>query len=152
MKYKPNKQELSCTVCGVDTPETIDGVPLCFDCICQIQERDDDIKNRVDKSDFDPIDKTILGIVEKVQEYTGIKDITIKSRKREICEARQIAHYVAIKLKCGSLAVVGWQIGRKDHSTCLHSCSTVEKLKGDKLFMEKYGDLIKYYEKEEQDV
>lgn len=147
MKYTPNKEKLSCTVCGIDTPETINGTPLCFDCIERMQTGDNsDISERVDVSDLNPVDKTIMGIISKVQEFTGIDDITIKTRKREIVEARQIAHYFAMKLKCGSLAHVGLNIGMKDHATVLHSSNVVDNLyKTDKIFREKYGGLIEYY-------
>ena len=146
MKYKPNKEQLNCTICGKDTNENINGTPLCFDCICQMQDGDDDIIKKVEKSDFDPIDKTIEGIILKIQEYTGIKDITIKTRKREVVEARQIAHDTAKNKTSLSLAAIGWQIGRKDHATVLHSLKVVKNLKKGKMYMKKYGGLFEYYE------
>ena len=54
--------------------------------------------------------------------------LNTKSRKREIVQARQLAMYFAKNLTNSSLAVIGAQIGNRDHSTVLHACKTVADL------------------------
>lgn len=54
--------------------------------------------------------------------------LNTKSRKREIVQARQLAMYFAKNLTNSSLAVIGSQIGNRDHSTVLHACKTVADL------------------------
>lgn len=69
-------------------------------------------------------------IKEVVCEYYNldIKDIQTKSRKREVAQARQVAMYLARKYTKKSLAVIGSEIGNRDHATVLHACKTVENL------------------------
>jgi len=55
--------------------------------------------------------------------------LQIKTRKREIVQARQIAMYFSKILTKSSLAAIGTQIGGKDHATVLHACRTVANLK-----------------------
>lgn len=57
-----------------------------------------------------------------------VKDIQTKSRKREVAQARQVAMYLARKYTKKSLAVIGSEIGNRDHATVLHACKTVENL------------------------
>ena len=54
--------------------------------------------------------------------------LNTQSRKREIVQARQLAMYFAKNLTNSSLAVIGMQIGNRDHSTVLHACKTVADL------------------------
>ena len=50
----------------------------------------------------------------------------------EIALARQISMYVSKKLINTSLANIGKQIGKRDHSTVIHACKTIEnKIKED---------------------
>lgn len=69
-------------------------------------------------------------IQEAVCEYYNldVKDIQTKSRKREVAQARQVAMYLARKYTKKSLAVIGSEIGNRDHATVLHACKTVENL------------------------
>ena len=102
----------------------------------------DDIARRVEKF---TCDQTIIMILERVSRETKIPidDIVRKTRKREIVEARQIAHYLAKRETSASLNAIGWEIGRKDHSTVLHSDKTVKNLLAtDKLYREKYGEFL----------
>jgi hypothetical protein len=48
-----------------------------------------------------------------------------KTRKREIVWARQLGHFFGKRMVKGPLRVIGWEIGRKDHCTVLHSNKTV---------------------------
>ena len=54
--------------------------------------------------------------------------LQVKTRKREIVQARQIAMYFSKTLTKASLASIGSQIGKKDHATVLHACKTVNNL------------------------
>lgn len=67
-----------------------------------------------------------------------------KSRKREVVQARQIAMFFSKKLTKSSLAVIGAQIGGKDHATVLHACRTVDNLTDtDKRFKRYVDDISK---------
>jgi len=69
-------------------------------------------------------------IAIKTEEYfkLNIGDIHLKTRKREIVQARQIAMYFSKSLTKDSLAFIGKVIGNKDHATVLHACKTVNNL------------------------
>lgn len=73
--------------------------------------------------DFDFILKTVAA-------FSGVKseEIVKKTNKREIVQARQIAHYFSVKLKIWSYAEIGREIGMKDHSTVIHSCKVINNL------------------------
>lgn len=79
----------------------------------------------------------ITSIVEKYFELP-YGSVQIKTRKREIVQARQIAMYFAKSLTKSSLATIGSQIGGKDHATVLHACNTVSDL------MDTYDTFLKY--------
>jgi len=74
---------------------------------------------------------TIDYISKVVSDYfcIPIDSLFVKTRKREIVQARQIAMYFAKNLTQSSLASIGSQIGGKDHATVLHACRTVTNLK-----------------------
>jgi hypothetical protein len=55
--------------------------------------------------------------------------LKLKSRRREVVEKRQIAHYFTRQMyPKKSLALIGYNIGEKDHATVLHSCRTINNL------------------------
>ena len=74
---------------------------------------------------------TIDYISKVVSDYfcIPVDSLFVKTRKREIVQARQIAMYFAKNLTQSSLASIGSQIGGKDHATVLHACRTVTNLK-----------------------
>ncbi len=74
---------------------------------------------------------TIDFIAKVVCDYFSIPvdSLSIKTRKRETVQARQIAMYFSKNLTKSSLAAIGAQIGGKDHATVLHACRTVANLK-----------------------
>ena len=50
----------------------------------------------------------------------------------EVAFARQLSMFIAKKLINTSLANIGKQIGKRDHSTVIHACKTIEqKMKED---------------------
>jgi len=56
-----------------------------------------------------------------------------KSRQMEVALARQIAMFLSRALTQSSLVTIGRHFGRRDHSTVIHACKTIEeKIKKDK--------------------
>lgn len=83
--------------------------------------------------------------LKKVAQYAGIpvEKLMQKTRKREIVEARQIAMYLAKRNTKETLSEIGFNIGRKDHTTVIHACKTVENLiETDHGFREKWLPLL----------
>lgn len=72
----------------------------------------------------------IEDIKQKVCKYFNLPVEMLQSntRKREVVQARQIAMFFSKSLTKSSLAVIGAQIGDKDHATVLHACKTVNNL------------------------
>ena len=68
-------------------------------------------------------------IVNKVCKYYHItnKEVMSASRKQGIVLARQVAMYLTQKYTNLSSSQIGVIIGRRDHSTVLHACSTIER-------------------------
>jgi len=90
---------------------------------------------RAVKIDNHPL--TVDDILEKVCQHYGVSQQSVfsKSRKRDFVQVRQVAMYLAKKHTKMPDARIGQLIGRRDHSTVIHSCATVEKrLKIDKMF------------------
>jgi len=82
---------------------------------------------------------TIDDILETVCQHYGVSQQSVfsKSRKREFVQVRQVAMYLAQKHTKMPASRIGQLIGGRDHSTVLHSCSTIEqRLKVDKAFLE----------------
>lgn len=80
---------------------------------------------------------SINEIVGLVSEYYGIpiKDICSKSRRQPVAQARQVSMYLAQKHTGLSYSKVGAEIGKRDHSTVLHSCNVIERrISSDKAF------------------
>ncbi|MFA5297856.1 MAG: helix-turn-helix domain-containing protein [Lutibacter sp.] len=73
---------------------------------------------------------TIPFIIKTIENYFNLPEgsIQIKTRKREVVQARQIAMFFSKNLTKSSLASIGSQIGHKDHATVLHACKTVNNL------------------------
>ena len=74
---------------------------------------------------------SIENIQKTVADYYRIKIIDLLSRKRtrNLTRPRQIAMSLARKLTAMSLPEIGNAFGGKDHSTVIHACKMVEKLK-----------------------
>ena len=69
-------------------------------------------------------------IIDVVCTFTGIpKELLVtRTRKREVVVARQMAMAVAKELTKCSLAIIGREIGGKDHATVLHAIKTIGNL------------------------
>ena len=95
------------------------------------------IIKRAVKVDNKPL--TIDDILEKVCNHYKVtqQNVFSKSRKRDYVIVRQISMYLAQKYTKMPAARIGQLIGGRDHSTVIHSCSTIEqRLKVDKAFYE----------------
>ena len=69
-------------------------------------------------------------IIDTVCAEEGIMPVmlNLKTRKREIVQARQRCMYFAKEYTKLSLETIGSEIGGKDHVTVLHACKTVNNL------------------------
>jgi chromosomal replication initiator protein len=71
---------------------------------------------------------TIEHITKTVCSYLKIDENKLrdKTRKKEIVLARQLAMYLSKELTKSSLKSIGLNFGGRDHSTVIHSCTTIE--------------------------
>ena len=93
-----------------------------------------------------PREVSVQDIQKTVCNYFGIThDVLLsKTRKREICQARQIAMYLSRNMTKNSLSTIGSMIGGKDHATVLHSYNTVCNLMDtDRTFRQYVTDIEK---------
>src|SRR5574344_155031 len=92
---------------------------------------------RAVKMDNHPL--TIDDILEKVCNHFNVsqQNVFSRSRKREYVLVRQVSMYLAQKYTKMPASRIGQPIGNRDHSTVIHSCSTIEKrLKVDHTFVD----------------
>ncbi len=87
---------------------------------------------------------TVDDILEKVCAHFNVttQNVFSRSRKRDYVLTRQISMYFAQKYTKMPASRIGQLIGNRDHSTVIHSCSTIEKrLKVDKAFVEEMNSI-----------
>ena len=87
---------------------------------------------------------TVDDILEKVCHHYGVeqKSIFSRSRKRDYVIVRQVSMYLAQKYTKMPAGRIGQLIGGRDHSTVIHSCSTIEqRLKIDKAFQNELNSI-----------
>ena len=90
---------------------------------------------RAVKVDNKPL--TVDDILERVCDHYNVsqQNVFSKSRKRDYVIVRQVSMYLAQKYTKMPASRIGQLIGGRDHSTVIHSCSTIEqRLKVDKSF------------------
>lgn len=90
-------------------------------------------------------DKQYDLIERLVCNFTGIEpnELSIKTRKREVVEARQICHYLAKHFDLGSLSAIGHRYGNMHHASAMNSITQVSIfLESDKIFKNKYQSFI----------
>ena len=84
---------------------------------------------------------TIQNIIKVVCEERNVPmtQISKKSRKREICQERQIIHYFCKLYTVESLYDIAMKVGGvTNHATVIHSCKTISNaIDTDKKFAEK---------------
>ena len=89
---------------------------------------------------------TIDNIQKTVAEYYNIKlaDILSKRRSRSVARPRQLAMALAKELTNHSLPEIGDAFGGRDHTTVLHACRKIQKLKDEQNdIKEDYRNLIR---------
>lgn len=89
---------------------------------------------------------TIDTVRNAVCTYYNMKPETLvlRSRKREVVVARQIAMYLTKKHTSMALAGIGSMLGRYDHATVLHACKTIEgQMQVDKELQKSLGEIEK---------
>lgn len=76
---------------------------------------------------------TLEAIQKLVAEYfdISVSEMRSEKRQRKIVRPRQIAMSLAKELTQYSLPEIGKAFGGRDHSTVIHSCKTITKLKND---------------------
>jgi len=74
---------------------------------------------------------SVEGIQKTVAEYFKIKvaDMHSKKRSRNVARPRQVAMALAKDLTQMSLPEIGEAFGNRDHTTVLHACRTISKLR-----------------------
>ena len=85
-------------------------------------------------------------IINIVCDYFKIptEQLSLKTRKHQVVQARQIAMYLSTKYSNASLASIGQQCGKKDHATVHHACKTIsDRLETDKQFRVLFADIEK---------
>ena len=68
----------------------------------------------------------ICRVTSKISKITE-KQLIGKTRKMEVVNARHIAMYLCRELTGGSLHSIGIHFGKRDHSTVIHACRTIEE-------------------------
>lgn len=109
------------------------------------KEKINRIQLLVSKNDFRTKSYSLDDIAKQVFLYTGISTslMNVKTRKREVVQARQLAHYKAKNLTNHSLSEIGFYFGRKDHATVAYSVKTVENMiEFDKTFREQHEQFL----------
>ena len=97
---------------------------------------------RAVKVDNHPL--TVDDILEKVCNHFNVtqQNVFSRSRKREYVLVRQVSMYLAQKYTKMPASRIGQLSGNRDHSTVIHSCSTIEKrLKIDKDFQNEMTEI-----------
>lgn len=87
---------------------------------------------------------TIEDVQKKVAEVYNIKvsDMSSSRRHRSIARPRQVAMYISKMLTTKSLQDIGKKFGKKDHTTVLHACKQIEKLKSTDLELQEEIKLL----------
>lgn len=93
------------------------------------------------------MEPTLREIANAVNDFFKVERGTIEqdTRKREVVQKRQYAHYFAKKLTKHTLESIGNEIGNRDHATVLNSCRTALSLyETDKIAKAEMDELNKY--------
>ena len=101
------------------------------------------LKDMLGENEFHSISiEKIIKIVATKMELSE-RFIRGKSRRKEIALGRQIIMYLARELTSLPLAKIGLKIGRRDHSTVIHACKTIEsKMSGDLVLRNLIGEFL----------
>ena len=90
------------------------------------------------------INITIDDICKTVCQYLNIPENKLreKTRRKEIVLARQLSMYFSKELTKNSLKTIGLHFGGRDHSTVIHACTSIEKMRVNDISMKDLIDSI----------
>ena len=100
------------------------------------------IIKRAVKIDNKPL--TVDDILDKVCNHFSVSQQSVlsRSRKRDYVLVRQVSMYLAQKYTKMPASRIGQLIGGRDHSTVIHSCSSIEqRMKVDKAFLSEMNSI-----------
>lgn len=80
------------------------------------------VQNNIKNINFNDVIKTVSDFFE-----IPTSDLIGKGRKKEIVEPRQITMYLLRELLDLSYPFIGEKIGKRDHTTAIHSCEKITK-------------------------
>jgi len=88
---------------------------------------------------------TCKSIMETVAGFYDVdsKDLTDRSRKKEIVKPRQIVMYLLRKELKSSYPFIGSKLGGRDHTTAIYACDKIEKEKENNSSLEEDLNLIR---------
>lgn len=87
---------------------------------------------------------TVDDILKSVSRHYGVrqKDVLGKTRKHAIVLARQVSMFLCHKYMDLSYSQIGREVGKRDHSTVLHSCNTINaRIATDRAFRKEVEDI-----------
>lgn len=132
-----NIREIEGALCSLLAQATFNKKPITLELAQSITNKL--VDNSTKELSVQEIQKTVCA-------YFGItpESLLSRTRKREICQARQIAMFLSRNHTKNSLSSIGALIGGKDHATVLHSCNTVYNLMDtDRVFRQYVTDIEK---------
>ncbi|XRX42607.1 MAG: chromosomal replication initiator protein DnaA [Buchnera aphidicola (Eriosoma harunire)] len=91
-------------------------------------------------------EKINISVIQQiVAQYYQIKitDLLSSSRLRSIVRPRQIAMSISKTMTNHSLSEIGYAFGKRDHTTVLHACKTIQILKKQKTIYDDWCNIIK---------
>ena len=85
---------------------------------------------------------SVTMLILRIEQWAGVNDITQRTRRRSVCEARQVAAYLLRRNTDYSLRSIG-EILNIDHASVSHSVKVVDALlTHDKSFRQQWGVFI----------
>lgn len=87
---------------------------------------------------------SVTDVIKLIAEFYGLTSDSLceKTRRKEVVRPRQIAMYILREDFNASFPIIGEKMGKRDHTTVIHSCERVKKdLKIDKLLEQQIAEI-----------
>jgi chromosomal replication initiator protein len=87
---------------------------------------------------------SVVEVIKLIAEFYGLNSESLcdKTRRKEVVRPRQVAMYLLREDFNISFPVIGEKMGKRDHTTVIHSCERIKKdLKIDKLLEQQIAEL-----------
>lgn len=87
---------------------------------------------------------SVTDVIKLIAEFYGLTSDSLceKTRRKEVVRPRQIAMYILREDFNASFPIIGEKMGKRDHTTVIHSCERVKKdLKVDKLLEQQIAEI-----------